>query len=459
MPTIEVPGATLFYRDDSQADGPVPERTAVLLHSLFFDGSMFDPLRTALGTNTRFLCPDLRGQGRSRPTLLPPEMDRLCSDTVALIEAVGGGRVDLVGSSLGGYVALRIAARRPDLVETCALLGCTAEAERRPEVFAALERRLRDHGAASSVAELTYTMFGDEFLADPARAAARGHWEHRFAGLDSTVADALREVSRRPGVVGELARIRVPLLLLAGGQDHAKRPSDLRAVADRVPGSRLVVLPGAGHTPVVEEPATVAAELDRWWRRPVRPTADDGRRDAESAESETASTAAPPRRDSRPQDLLPPDLAAPPIRGSEARSVVSAARDQATTPTPPGPEQPPGVAPVSPADRALVGNRCTDCGRRFFPGRRLCFGCGGLALEEVLLPREGTLYSYTRVHVSSAPPPYTLGYVDLAEDVRVLARIEGPPDRLRSELPVRLCVTEDGDWSFAPIESGGDEHA
>ncbi|APU16484.1 MULTISPECIES: alpha/beta fold hydrolase [Actinoalloteichus] len=445
MPTLDVPGATLFYRDSGPADSA---GTAVLLHSLFFDGSMFDPLCAALGEDLRFLRPDHRGQGRSRPTSTAPDMDRLASDTVTLIESTGGGPVHLVGSSMGGYVALRIAARRPDLVATCTLLGCTAAAEQRPEVFAALEGRLREHGPAASVAELAYTMFGDDFLADPAKAAAREHWENRFAARDTDVADALRGVYQRDGVLGELAAIRVPLLLIAGEQDHAKRPADLRAVADRVPGSRLVVLPGAGHTPVVEEPSTVAAELARWWRRPTR---DVDRTDAASAGLSNPSAAAPQSGH--------PNTPGPAHRQKE-RSIVSTAREQATTPRPPWPDQASEAAPVSLADGALIGNRCTACGHRFFPARRLCFGCGGDILEEVLLPREGTLYSYTRVHVSSAmPPPYTLGYVDLAEDVRVLARIEGDPDDLRCEQPVRLRITEDGAWSFAPTGPEEGDHA
>ncbi|MFI5718975.1 alpha/beta fold hydrolase [Nocardia sp. NPDC051750] len=261
-------------RDTGPADGSA----VVLLHSLFFDGSMFDALVAELPARHRYIRPDLRGQGSFTGSGRAPTMDVLFDDAVALIESRCNRPVHLVGSSMGAYVALRVASRRPDLLASCTLLGATAEAEARPEIFRALETAVRGN-EPDIVARIEHTMFGDVFLGDTARSATRRHWAQVFAAHVPEVADALHGVYTRPAMVAELAAIPLPLLLVAGELDRAKRPADMAAIADRVPGSRLVVLETAGHTPVIEEPAAIARELVSWWATPPNsPHPDNGGR-------------------------------------------------------------------------------------------------------------------------------------------------------------------------------------
>lgn len=111
----------------------------------------------------------------------------------------------------------------------------------------------------------------------------------------------------------------------------------------------------------------------------------------------------------------------------------------------------------------LVGGRCGSCGAHSFPRAAICTGCLSEAIETVDLARDGRLYSYSVVH--QAPRgwrvPYALGYVDLADDVRVLAHLDADPSRLRIDMPVRLGVGEVGadasgrtlvTYTFTPIE-------
>src|SRR5207302_7584728 len=75
----------------------------------------------------------------------------------------------------------------------------------------------------------------------------------------------------------------------------------------------------------------------------------------------------------------------------------------------------------------LVGMRCAHCDIKAFPAREVCSGCGrddGLA--EVELAPEGSLYTFSEVHVAPKgfATPYVIGYVDLADGVRVLAQID-----------------------------------
>jgi uncharacterized OB-fold protein len=105
----------------------------------------------------------------------------------------------------------------------------------------------------------------------------------------------------------------------------------------------------------------------------------------------------------------------------------------------------------TPSGAALLGGECTQCARRFFPRRPVCPACASTSVKDRALAEHGTLYSYAIVHVSSArSTPYTIGYVDLDQDVRLLADIVVGDGALRIDMPVRLHVADDGSWCFVP---------
>lgn len=79
----------------------------------------------------------------------------------------------------------------------------------------------------------------------------------------------------------------------------------------------------------------------------------------------------------------------------------------------------------------LTGNRCKACGRVFFPASAFCFGCYCDEMSPVRLGNRGTLYSYTVSHMASADflPPYTVGWIELEEGIRVFAPIKAGDDQ------------------------------
>ena len=77
--------------------------------------------------------------------------------------------------------------------------------------------------------------------------------------------------------------------------------------------------------------------------------------------------------------------------------------------------------------QVLLGSRCDACEQVCFPVAPVCPACAGENLRTVELSRSGQLYAWSRVHVGprTLDRPFTLGFVDLPEGVRVLARIQG----------------------------------
>lgn len=101
----------------------------------------------------------------------------------------------------------------------------------------------------------------------------------------------------------------------------------------------------------------------------------------------------------------------------------------------------------------LKGSRCRSSGSLAFPARRVCLDTGATDMEPVLFGPRGSLYSFSTVHVSSSrPTPYSLGYVDFDNGVRVLAQVEIPAGAaLGCDTPVELRA-EGERWFVVPVD-------
>jgi pimeloyl-ACP methyl ester carboxylesterase len=208
-----------------------------------------------LGTRFAVFAPEHPGFGQSDDPPWLDEVADLAYFYLDLLKALGLDRVHLMGTSLGGWVAAEMAVRSTALLASLTLVGAvgvTAEGEPIPDIFRMpVEENLR------------------RFYADPNRATRR---LGDLAKVDmSLVAKNRATVARlayrphfhNPGLAKWLHRIDVPTLLLWGAADGLVPPKFGEAYRALIPGSRLVVLPDAGHAPFDEQKdAFLAAFLD-----------------------------------------------------------------------------------------------------------------------------------------------------------------------------------------------------
>jgi uncharacterized OB-fold protein len=97
----------------------------------------------------------------------------------------------------------------------------------------------------------------------------------------------------------------------------------------------------------------------------------------------------------------------------------------------------------------LRGCQCRSCGRLAFPSRGRCNECQQPTDQDIALPNEGIVYAFSTVHISSSrPTPYTLGFVDLPGDLRVLSEIFGDVAELQVGDAVVMAVQGEGTWGF-----------
>src|SRR5262245_45532848 len=127
MPELEVNGTTLYYEDTGP--GSTGE-TIAFAHGLLWSTELFAKQIDALRSRYRCIAWDHRGQGKSasdeRHCI---GMELVWQDAVALLTALRTGPVHFAGLSMGGFVAMRMGARRPDLVKTLILLETSSDPE------------------------------------------------------------------------------------------------------------------------------------------------------------------------------------------------------------------------------------------------------------------------------------------------------------------------------------------
>lgn len=102
-------------------------------------------------------------------------------------------------------------------------------------------------------------------MTDPSRAQLRAQWRQRMIANDRVgIYRALGGVMYREGVYDQLDKITAPTLIIVGDQDVATVPARAERMHARIRGSKLVVIPGAGHSSTIEEPAAVNTALEEF---------------------------------------------------------------------------------------------------------------------------------------------------------------------------------------------------
>ena len=240
MATAAVNGVRLRY--DESGAGPA----LLLSHGFGATGRMWDGERRVFADRWRVISWDMRGHGDTESPEDPAQYsaDLTVADMRGLLLHLGIPRAIIGGLSLGGYVSLAFHAQHPQM--TRALVLCdTGPGFRNPEARAGWNER-----ALRRAAELETR--GLEVLSGSSREMRDAVSHHRSA---QWLAHAARGMLAQDGrrVIDSLPSIRVPTLIIVGDQDEPfLAPS--RYMAGKIPGARLEIIKGAGHSSNLDQP-------------------------------------------------------------------------------------------------------------------------------------------------------------------------------------------------------------
>ncbi len=247
-------------------------RPLLLLHGLTGSLRTWDPFLDRFGTVARTVAVDLIGHGDSDAPLEPSRyaMDRCVADLVELLDLLGLDRVAVLGYSMGGRIALQLAATRPERVEAVIVesgspgLATSEERAARRASDEALAVAIELDGVAAFVDRWErMPLFAPQArLPEEQRAALR---TQRLRNRPVGLANSLRGMGtgQQESLWDRLETLRAPALVVVGELDEKYREIGAQMVA-RLPAAALEVVPGAGHAVHVERPAELAKVVVRF---------------------------------------------------------------------------------------------------------------------------------------------------------------------------------------------------
>jgi 2-succinyl-6-hydroxy-2,4-cyclohexadiene-1-carboxylate synthase len=254
MPVATIRGLEIHYREKGEGF-PV-----VLVHGFTGNSRNWALTVPVLTRQFRTISVDLRGHGHSAKPVRKEDyaLEAMAGDVYELLLHLGVRECYLAGHSMGGMVAQHIVLEHPELVRALVLVDTAAEI---PEGMASRERRSERERLVEVAREKGMeAVFDEQLLANPLRERIETNpeflrtWREQFllTSREAYMYCAHGMASREP-LIGELGRVGVPTLVVCGENDEPFLDAS-RKMHAAIPGSRLEVIAGAGHTPQIETP-------------------------------------------------------------------------------------------------------------------------------------------------------------------------------------------------------------
>jgi pimeloyl-ACP methyl ester carboxylesterase len=276
-------GVRVWLAETNPSRGGSPVREAVVcVHGMSGAATNWTDFMGELAPDFDCVAVDLPGSGFSPPPRHASgySVGKLAGTVIRLIETLAAGPVHLVGNSMGGAIAIRVAERRPDLVRTLTLVSPVLPDRRVnpatvhfPVISVPLlgdwliRRYIKRYPAENRVAGVFATCYydpgrlhQDRFALEIAELRRRDGLSYGVRSLTraarTLTAETLRP--RRLSLWRAAERLRVPALVLFGSHDRLVSPRLAGPAARAFRNARVVVLPESGHIAQMEHPAAVA---------------------------------------------------------------------------------------------------------------------------------------------------------------------------------------------------------
>ena len=259
MPKLMTNGVKLHYEDEGTG-----KETIVFSHSYLVDSFHFYSQVQSFKTQYRCIAFDHRGHGKSEVTENGYDMENLYQDAVGLIETLDCAPCHFIGLSTGGFIGMRIAIRKPELLKSLILMDTSAddEPDAASKQYKLLFFIIRWLGYWPVVSILMPMFFSKKFLKNKNRRQEVREWKKRLMTNDRKAMIKFGQgIFYRKSVYEQLGKIQTPTLMIVGEDDLATPVEKAERICNGIKGAQLKTIPNAGHLCTVEEPEAVNSAI------------------------------------------------------------------------------------------------------------------------------------------------------------------------------------------------------
>jgi pimeloyl-ACP methyl ester carboxylesterase len=251
VPSTIVNGVDLYYEIHGSGT------PLMLVAGLASDSQSWQPVLEQLSRHYRVIVFDNRGVGRTRPQEAGMSIQQIADDCVALIRHLGLPSVNLLGHSMGGFVAIDCAVRHPEYVLNLILAGTSAfNTERNNALFLDWASYMEDGMDPERwFRNIFYWIFSSRFfndkdvLNDALRFAIEYPYPQSKAGFKKQV-NAIKEFNCLEGLSG----INTKTMVLCGEEDLLYPPEETVTTLDAIPNAVFAIIEHAAHSMHMEKP-------------------------------------------------------------------------------------------------------------------------------------------------------------------------------------------------------------
>lgn len=248
MPKALVNGVHLDYVDEGEGDA------VVLMHAHGWSQQFWAPQVEEYSQKYRVVAASCRGHGDSEKPHTPYSIEGFADDHLELCDQLGIERAHLIGTSMGGCLAMIMALKRPQFVRSMVLIGTWASADPtfhkyHHETIALLDQ---PDGLEVYAKRRIPIIYSQSFIDRRPEFIASEHG--RVTSLDPKAIQLTSAAFLDYDIVNDISAITAPTLVLVGGDDRLDPPHLSHEIRERIKGSTFLEIGGSGHLPSLELP-------------------------------------------------------------------------------------------------------------------------------------------------------------------------------------------------------------
>jgi 3-oxoadipate enol-lactonase len=253
---IKANGIQMNYELSGRKDAPV----LVLSHSLGSSLKMWDPQMEALEPSFRIVRYDTRGHGQSEAPAGAYTLELLAEDAIGLLDALGFDTVHWIGLSMGGMIGQCLALNHANHLQSLALCDTAAFVpEENQPVWQERIDTARNKGMQALVEPTLERWFTPFFFRQNPQRLALIRKQFLATPVEGYV--GCIEAIRKLNYLDRLSEIKMATLIIVGEDDLGTPVAASKAIHERIPNSRLVILASARHFSNVEQPEAFNSAL------------------------------------------------------------------------------------------------------------------------------------------------------------------------------------------------------